>query len=159
MTTETFASLNINKIYRSGNSDPEWACPAEALGPGDTCRIGSDGKLYATSQSDGDCAGIVETMDGHNIDTDYTVGTDLIVPYYPKGNGTEVYAKCILASPVVACAPGRPAILSGTDDLIAPFVYTASSYEYLSSLGMLVGHFTEYDAGSTTVNQVVSIFI
>lgn len=156
MADDTFASKKIGDIYAGGNPKKQWATCAEAIGPGDTMRLGSDGKIYATKESDGGVRGIMALKDGHDLDTDYAV--DEWAPYYVVGQDTNAWAKLKARNPAIA-TDNYHAVLSTTDDTIDVFDSTryVNAAFATDTLALRVGKFVDYDVGHITDMHIVLI--
>lgn len=156
MTDETFAGLNIATIYAGGNPKRKWAKLGEAFGPGDAIRVTS-GVAYLAKASDAHVSGIADLLEGKEIDTDYTsaeVTAGILIPYFPKGQDTDVYLKIALSSPVVAIKPFDRLALSTVDGQMKNFVYTDGTQASDSAINMM-GHALENDATHVTNMHII----
>lgn len=157
MATDTHAAKNYADVYLGGTPKKvEWAVLAEAVGPSDTMRLGSDGKIYAAKNSDGPAAGIMALKDGQDIASNYTVGE--LAPYHPRGCGNKVVVWRQLLSAAVAIYPGAPLVVSGTDDQVQAFVYTNTAIA-TDTLYLKIGSIAQYHAGDAEYAKLVEMVL
>lgn len=159
MTSDTFASKYYGDVY-AGVSTPKGKSqplPAGEAGiyPGYAVRISSNTWVLAKN-SDKSVAGIAANASSHDLDTAYTVTTD-IFEIYRCGLGDEVYAYYGAQSPAVNLVQGDVMVLSATDGLLAKFAYTNAT-DYTDTLMNRVGIVQDLAiTGSTSDNKLVKI--
>ena len=157
MATDTHVALNYNDVYLGGSPKKvEWAVLAEAVGPGDTMRLASDGKIYACKNSDGPAAGIMALAPGHAISADYTVGD--LCPYHPRGCGNKVVVWRQLLSAAVAMVVGNPIVVSSTDDQVQIFAYSDAAIA-TDTLNLRIGSCAKYHAGDASYAKLIEMIL
>lgn len=162
MASDTFTNRYLSGVFAGGDSRraPKVAQVSEALiYPGFIISVRN---LKAYLYNNGDYAangyypsGIADLMDGHVLDTAYTITTD-ILEYFAIGQDTDVWVHCIAATPAPTYGEGYTIIASGTDGYGMVFSYTDGT-SYTDSPLLKIGKVVEYRAGSTTETKLVKV--
>ena len=150
--SETMASKLYWDIYLGGNPKLKWAYAAEIVYPGYAIRLGTNGQIYLAKAGDLSVAGIMAKMPDHDVDAAYAIGD--YIPYFPKGQDTDVAIFLALASPVVAIEGGEKLALSAVDGKLKKHVYTNAA-EATDLDTNVIGHALEYDETHVTATHVI----
>ena len=154
MADDSFDNKNYGTVYVAGETNKEWGFAGDAFKPGEVIRVHSDGKLYVSKASDGHVGGVAASKDGHDNDTDFSVGD--WVPYYPKGQKTCVRTYLETESPAVAGYKGDDVVLSSTDGQTEIFVNDITTP---IDDNLKVGTLNEYTAGSTSEVKLLEVWL
>ena len=162
--SDTFASRNIGDVY-AGEAPKITSRHLIAIGeagiyPSYAVRVHTDKLLYLAKQSDKKFAGIVKCMQGHDLDTAYTYSATLKatdkVEIFGVQDDVDVWVWYVAQCPIAPIVFGDILTLSSTDGMFMLFEYAnGTDYTEVPALGGYCKFVEDYNAGSTTNNQLV----
>ncbi|MCK5644697.1 MAG: hypothetical protein KAJ19_28115 [Gammaproteobacteria bacterium] len=132
MADDTHLAKKYSSVYQGGSKKTKWCKCGEVFGPSDVIRVVA-GVGYLAQTSDGRVSGVVKELDGMSLSESYAT-TDLKIPYFPKGQDTDVIMKLAPLNPIVGVDDGDLLTTSTVDGQVIKQVYADAAPETDSSV-------------------------